>query len=215
MLLILYFFNGCKRTSEEKQLEEETALFHNDKSYPEDIAKIAEEYPNMSYTYLPSDTGKIKTIKGNFTVAVDAVADEEKENLYIKYIEKKYDDRVEERNLVNAGLESPAKPKHDYEHLFALIDQNTKLPPEAEERNIGATIFVEFEINEEGEVENATASESVYFTTDFELQKKLDQNAIKAVEATSGHWIPAKRNGEPTSMVLEIPVTFNAAESAS
>lgn len=207
---MLYFFNGCARTSKEEQLEEATTEFHDNEPYPQEIQEIAEKYPNMSYTYVPVDTGNIKTIKGNYTVAVDAVEKEEDENLYIKFIEKKYDERLEKRNLINAGLEKKAQPKHGYPSLFELIEKNTIAPEEAKERNIGATVFVEFKVSEEGKVTDAKASESVYFTTDYDLQKKFDAKAIEAIKATEGHWIPAMRNGEKVPMILEIPVTFES-----
>ncbi|MDX1627821.1 MAG: energy transducer TonB [Fulvivirga sp.] len=204
---------SCNRTSKE-DLEEDTALFHNNESYEEEIREIAKKYPNLSYTYIPSDSGSIKTIKGRYTVAVDAVDNEEDENKYIKYLEKRFDARIQKRNLLNQHVDQGARPKNGYPELFRVLEANTQMPEEARERDLGGTVFVEFIVEPDSSLSNIEVSESIYFTADFAVQEAFDEQAIKAVEATEGHWLPATQNDEPTAMKLEIPVTFPPNQGA-
>lgn len=37
---------------------------------------------------------------------------------------------------------------------------------------------------------------------------RLDRAAIRYARATSGHWIPEKRNGEPVAMCTQLPIKF-------
>nr|WP_246206105.1 energy transducer TonB [Fulvivirga aurantia] len=199
---------ACTSTTKD-DIKEETALFHQDASYSNKLDEIKQKYPNFSYAYIPTDSGNIKTVKGDYKVAVDEVDDLEDEHKYIKYLEEKYDERVQRRDLSNDLVSSPARPKKNYPALFELLDANIERPAEAEERNIGGTVFVEFILSENGEITDVEASESIYFTTDYKLQQEFDTKAIEAIKSTEGHWTVAKDSvGNAVPMKIEIPITF-------
>jgi TonB family protein len=107
--------------------------------------------------------------------------------------------------LVNTGkghvVEHPdVMPKYAGEGgLGKFLQENIRYPQNAKEKNITGTVYINFIINEEGDVVNA----HVLKGTD----KELDAEALRVINLMPA-WTPAKSAGKPVSVSYNIPIHF-------
>jgi periplasmic protein TonB len=83
--------------------------------------------------------------------------------------------------------------------IIKLVQGNAKYPPIAKEAGIQGTVFVYFEVNKDGKVENVEIKKSV--------DKRLDEEAVKAVKMLPT-FDPGKQRGKPVRVQYTIPVRF-------
>lgn len=87
------------------------------------------------------------------------------------------------------------------DHMLAgnFLSSNVKYPKYARKRNIQGKVTIRIEINEQGIVQNT----QVLSSPDASLSKE----ALRVVMLMTD-WTPAKRDGEPVTMALNIPISF-------
>ncbi|MFY0643288.1 MAG: energy transducer TonB [Bacteroidia bacterium] len=85
--------------------------------------------------------------------------------------------------------------------IYLFIAQNTKYPNIALENNIQGTVMLSFIVDHHGEVKDIKVLSS-------ELGFGLEQEAIRVISLTSGHWNPALMRDRPVSMRFRLPVKF-------
>ena len=97
-----------------------------------------------------------------------------------------------------AGIVMPEFPGGEV-GLSKYIEENLKYPENAKKDSLSRKVFVQFVINEEGEVENVKIARSV--------DQTLDKEAIRVVKSMP-KWEPAKQFGKPVKFTHTIAVEF-------
>ena len=73
-------------------------------------------------------------------------------------------------------------------------------PAEAQEKKIQGTVVVRFQVNKDGTISDIEIARSV--------DPLLDEEAVRAVKALPGKWIPAKDGGKTVNSMYNLPVQF-------
>ena len=99
---------------------------------------------------------------------------------------------------VGAGITMPEFPGGDV-GLSKYLAENVKFPENAKKDSLSKKVFVQFVINQEGDVENVKVVRGV--------DKAFDKEAIRVVESMP-KWEPAKQFGKPVKFTHTIAVAF-------
>lgn len=99
---------------------------------------------------------------------------------------------------VGAGITMPEFPGGDV-GLSMYLAENVKFPENAKKDSLSRKVFVQFVINQEGDVENVKVVRGV--------DKAFDKEAIRVVESMP-KWKPAKQFGKPIKFTHTIGVAF-------
>ena len=83
--------------------------------------------------------------------------------------------------------------------LAEYLARKIKYPKDALEKNISGKVVVQFTINEEGEISDATVIQSAY--------PSLDREALRVVNKMP-KWSPAVDDGEKVKLSYVLPITF-------
>jgi TonB family protein len=115
-----------------------------------------------------------------------------------------YEDTIGEGILpVFAGCEALESKKEQQqcskEKLVAFIQEKLQYPKQAKEAGKEGQVLVEFTVNKEGYVENATVINRIGFG--------MDEAALRVVNAMP-RWMPAQENGKAVSTKLTLPFNF-------
>ena len=94
--------------------------------------------------------------------------------------------------------EMPEFPGGDLE-MRKFIAMNVQYPEEAKEEKISGKVFVQFVVNEEGNVENVGMAKSV--------DPLLDKAAMDAVKSMP-QWKPGKQKGQNVKVGFVVPINF-------
>lgn len=107
------------------------------------------------------------------------------------------------KNYPDAYLstEKIAEYKGGQSQLMMDLSKSIVYPQEAMHQDIQGRVVVRFQINPDGSVSDCEVVRSP--------NPILNEAAIKAVEATSGNWIPGENDGKPVASVFNLPVTFS------
>jgi TonB family protein len=89
------------------------------------------------------------------------------------------------------------------DELAKFLKDNLNYPKEAMDNNIEGTVFVDFVINEKGEVREVVASDVAGVDVDFSLKEE----AIRVVAAMPV-WKAGMQHGKPVDVAFSIPITF-------
>ncbi|UII33686.1 energy transducer TonB [Fulvivirga ulvae] len=186
-----------------------TDHFESDERGIEDsvIYEFTRKYPEMQYAYLLTDEGRVTTVKGNYQVEIDGVdgpADLEK---FARWMEKLYESRERNREAYNEGIDKPAAPSKGYEAYYEILDQNFEYPEGADKNTPEATVFVEFVVDESGNVAQVKAVHHTYYHKNSNVVKAIEKAAEQAIKDTDMKWSPAEKAGKPVKMKLEIPIS--------
>lgn len=215
-LFAMSFLTNCEKTgtedNEEKVEAEEIASPRTTESYESEekgvndpfVHEFVEKYPEMEFAYVPTQDGKIRTVKGNFQVEIDGIEGPEELDKLKKYLENHYSQRDSIRAEFNKGIESVAEPEGGYEAYFDALESNLNAPEDVG----GETVFIEVTVDEKGEVTEVLPSEYMYYAGNEESMKAIHKAAVNAVEVVDIKWKPATKNGQPVKMKIELPITF-------
>jgi TonB family protein len=83
--------------------------------------------------------------------------------------------------------------------LPRFIAQHTVYPQIAKENDIDGTVYIHFEIDEEGKVENVSIARGV--------DKYLDKESLRVVRLLP-QWKPGTENGKPVRVEYTVPIRF-------
>ena len=123
----------------------------------------------------------------------DIEADQETEIVVVKRQEEEEEDEI--FIIVEEIPEFPGG--EDALHRFMI--EHTKYPKSAKKKRVSGTVYVQFVINEKGEIENVHIPRSV--------NPALDREAIRVVE-NMPNWIPGKIRGKPVKAVQTLWFDF-------
>ncbi|MFC2138663.1 energy transducer TonB, partial [Bacteroidota bacterium] len=87
----------------------------------------------------------------------------------------------------------------DQNEFRKYIQQNLKYPAVAAENGISGRVFVQFVVNEKGQVINAKVVRGV--------DPSLDKEALRVV-MSSPKWTPGKQRGKPVRVAFTFPIVF-------
>jgi len=171
--------------------------------------------PNMIVPPPPPPPPEVTTV---IDIVDDTEVIEEKEDLFVEQdikadvqIVEIVEQEVEEVEIFMVVEKMPVLPacknvSGDEERnqctqgeIIKLVQGNAKYPPIAKEAGIQGTVYVYFEVNKDGKVENAEIKKSV--------DKRLDEEALKAVRMLPT-FEPGKQRGKPVRVQYTIPVRF-------
>lgn len=79
------------------------------------------------------------------------------------------------------------------------IQQNLKYPTIAAENGVSGRVFVQFDVNEKGEITNVIVVRGV--------DPSLDKEAVRVVKS-SPKWTPGKQRGRPVRVRFTFPIVF-------
>ncbi len=134
------------------------------------------------------------------------------DDLFIDDVEARADTRIEFSQMVIAEEEEAEEAE-----IFFIVEdmpdfqgggqdafrqwiaQNLRYPQIAAENGIQGRVFVQFVVNEDGTVSNATVVRGV--------DPSLDREAVRVVMA-SPRWTPGRQRGEPVRVAFTFPINF-------
>ena len=123
----------------------------------------------------------------------DIEPDQETEIIVVKRQEEEEEDEI--FIIVEEIPEFPGG--EDALHNYML--KHTKYPKNAKKKHVSGTVYVQFVINEKGEIENVMIPRSVY--------PALDREAVRVVE-NMPNWIPGKIRGKPVKSLQTLWFDF-------
>lgn len=217
-MTFMIFVMGCNPSTENKDSMEEDSVALDEDSLQSEaitveqdvtdrtIAEYVRKYPDMSYQYVKAEGGNMQSMTGNYKLEVEGINDEQDLEDFVNYVEENYGNRAMKRDRFNKNVEIPAEPQGGLEAYYEELKTNVDFPDGANDE--GGTVFVEFVVDEKGEVTRVEATEGLYNSSDQEYANKLESAAEEAVQNTDWKWTPAKQGDDPVKMKLEIPITF-------
>ena len=102
---------------------------------------------------------------------------------------------VEEMPIFNGAKDS----ENGIEEFKKYIGMNLKYPKEAEKKGIQGKVFVQFEINTKGKVQNVIVARGV--------DPLLDAEAVRVIQS-SPEWIPGTQKGKKVNVQYTFPIAF-------
>ena len=108
-----------------------------------------------------------------------------------------YPDEIADRTL---PVTIPAQFPGGDSALAAYVEENLVYPEAAIKQVIQGVVYVAFQINVEGHIQQVDVIEGANYY--------LDREAVRMIHAMPA-WLPATRNGEPRDSQFILPITFN------
>jgi protein TonB len=131
---------------------------------------------------------------------IDVEADQDLSVDIVIFEETKVAEEEEEEYMFAVIEEKPlfnGKPAEEAFHAWAYA--NTKYPPVAQENGIIGRVVVEFTIEKDGSVTNATVMRSI--------DPSLDAEALRVIRS-SPKWTPGKQRGKNVKVRYQFPLHF-------
>ena len=125
----------------------------------------------------------------------DVEADQETE---VAIVEMAEEEEEEEEQIFMIVENMPEFPGGDLA-LRKYIAENVKYPEIAKENGLSGKVFVQFVINQRGEVENVKIARGV--------DPALDKEAIRVVQNLP-KWKPGSQRGKPVKVSYTVPINF-------
>ncbi len=96
-------------------------------------------------------------------------------------------------------VETPPSPQGGMESLYKYIASDMKYPEQAKKNGVEGKVFVQFIINEFGEVSDVEVIKGIGAGCDAEAAR---------VVKNMGQWEPGKQRGEAVKVRMVLPITF-------
>jgi TonB family protein len=174
--------------------------------YMVQINEIVKNYPAFSYSYKMED-GKVQDVQ---VTGVDNDIDRKKLEVVLFDLKSNRNKMKSTANRVGVfySVDDEAEFEGGEEALRTQIVSNLKYPESAKNWGMEGTIFVKFVVNENGEIPFATTSSNIETSVERYLED-LEEQAIKAIKATSGEWEPAEVENVEVASLSVLPITFD------
>jgi TonB family protein len=174
--------------------------------YLKQIDKIIRDYPSFSYSYVYED-GKVQDV---VVTGVDRDIDRKKLEVVLFDLNSSNNMLKNKANRIGVfySVDKPAKYEDGKDELQSKIRSNLKYPEDAKDWGVEGTVFVKFVIDKNGEIPFAATASNIETSRESYL-KDLEEQAVKAVKATSGEWEPGKVEGVDVSSLAVVPITFD------
>ncbi len=186
--------------SELEKLQDENMDFMNQ------ISEIIKDYPTFSYSYDIED-GEVVNVN---VTGVERDIDRKKLEVILFDLKSNQNMIKNQANRIGVfySVDEPAKFTEGRGELRDVIQNNLEYPEDAQDWGVEGTVFVQFVVDDNGEIPFATTSTNIETSMESYL-KDLENQAIEAVKATSGKWEPGKINGVGVASMAVVPVTFD------
>ncbi|EMR00678.1 energy transducer TonB [Cesiribacter andamanensis] len=141
--------------------------------------------------------------------------------------------QMDEKTGTYMAADEDAQPANGYNSLYEFIGQELQYPRNLRAEDIQGTLFVEFRVDENGQVSNPRVVESLdpsairlqnneLNPAPTQIQREVNQDEFKAIVSemeeevkevilkTSGMWEPAKMNGQAVAEFVQLPIHFQS-----
>ena len=175
-------------------------------------------------------------IIGLYQLDMEKLAEEDRQRVteLMKEYKERRDSEIGQANPETGAYISPevdARPKKGYEELMKTVTDKIDYPQNAIAAEMEGTVFVNFIVDENGEVIGGQAVEAILVPTEEmqytqplnptkfsemeieETKKEMMKEAVEAITATSGQWEAAMQNGETVPAEIQLPVRFRIPDS--
>jgi len=185
------------KSNELKQLEGKNMKYINE------IDKITQQFPEAEFSYNFTN-GKLKDV--TVTGIDDIMA---RQHLEVVLFNLKNNQLKNESDQLGVfyTVDKKAHYKGGEDALESTIQSNLTYPQDALDWGASGTIYVKFVVGENGKIPYITTSDMLN-THNKMYKKELEQDAEKAVEATSGKWIPGQEDGVNVASLAVVPIKF-------
>jgi periplasmic protein TonB len=116
----------------------------------------------------------------------------------VAIVEFQEEEEVEEQQVFFIVENMPIFPGGDLE-LRKYINQNVVYPEIAKENGIQGKVFVQFVVNQKGEVEQVKIARGI--------DPSLDKEAIRVIQSLP-KWTPGSQRGKPVKVSYTVPINF-------
>lgn len=171
------------------------------------IYNVLKNNPGFSYHVERDKDGKVKE------VIVSGVNDQkDSENLKV-WIINMLKNRENMKNIptrtgIYYSLDTVAKPKKGESSFRKELQDQLTYPDEASDVGVGGVIYAKFVVDSKGEIPYISTTADINTYKSMVISDMEDQ-IVKAIELTSGDWIPAKYNGKYVASYVIVPVYFD------
>lgn len=188
--------------------------------YPDVTVRYTDDYVTPDYSY------------GYYGVYYEDVPDENVRQ-QLQTLEKRRADlenqvrgRMNPETNTYIAAEMDAVPKQGYDQLYDFIEDNIDYPRNAQAAGLEGTVFVQFVVDQNGNVQNPSVVESIDANQtpinrdprdptrvseqeQEDVIREMEREAVEAVQATSGMWDPATMANSPVAEQVTLPVRFS------
>lgn len=197
-------------------LSEMRRLEQDGMKYRKLLDSLAELNPEIAYTYIPSEEGRIKTVLGDYMVEVDnTVTQDEKETIAV-LLQKRFENRRNMLNYYNKlnNVDMPPSPQDGYDHFYEKLQSELNYPKEVASLDIEGLLFVQLAVEKDGSISNIEIAENIN-TPNSDLDEQIADIAINAIRNLNVSWKPAQHDGQPVRSKVEIPIWLDTAAGNS
>ncbi|WP_375586023.1 energy transducer TonB [Cyclobacterium xiamenense] len=175
-------------------------------NYMFQINEIIKDYPAFSYSYKMKD-GKLDDV---VVTGVDNEIDRKKLEVVLFDLKSNRNKMKTTANRMGVfySVDEEADFEGGREALRTTVLSNLKYPETAKNWGLEGTIFVKFVVDENGEIPFATTTSNIETSVERYL-KDMEEQAIKAIKATSGEWEPAEVENVEVASLSVLPITFD------
>jgi TonB family protein len=99
--------------------------------------------------------------------------------------------------------DKPAEPQGGSHQFLTYITQNLRYPAEARRANVQGKVFVEFVVDEQGNITQPKIRQGV--------SPELDAEALRIIQ-NSERWTPAEHEGKRVKQTIVLPISFSLGE---
>ena len=167
---------------------------------PEDIVPITEQKVKPPPPPPPKQVTKITIVEDDVEVddeiIIDVEADDNTE--MFEYTPDEEDEEIDELEIFTIVESLPEFPGGVVE-LYKFLNKNIKYPPFAKEANIQGNVFVNFVIEQDGNISNIIILRGI--------GGGCNEESIRIVKIMP-KWSPGKQRGRPVRVSFNLPVKF-------
>lgn len=170
------------------------------------INEIVKDYPAFSYSYKMND-GKLQDVT---VTGVEHDIDRKKLEVILFDLKSNRNQMKTTANRIGVfySVDEEADFEGGREALQETILSNLKYPETAKNWGMEGTIFVKFVVDENGNIPFATTTSNIETSMERYLTD-MEEQAIKAIKATSGEWEPAEVENVEVASLSVLPITFD------
>ncbi|MFY0651413.1 MAG: TonB family protein [Cyclobacteriaceae bacterium] len=186
------------------------------------MAKLKEQYPDVNFIYTEIDVPKDgnKRINFNEIAGIDpktvrgvfAIEERKKLGLILSPTEEFYKMAEMTKDMNASGSEvydivdDQPNPIGGMGEFYKYIGQNMKYPAKARKLGIEGRVFLEFVIDENGNITEVTTRKGIGAGCDAEAERVMKE---------AKPWNAGKMKGEPVKVRMILPITFKLGNSGT
>ncbi|HNP17643.1 MAG TPA: TonB family protein [Fulvivirga sp.] len=181
---------------------------------PEDLkgelAKLVEKYPDANFIYMEAEgtaESALKNLKNLDPLSIAYVKSYKDKNLVGFIVNKNGPIQNQaDNNDVFTVVDEGALPQGGFEEYYKWVASELKYPEQAKKQGVQGKVYVQFIVNEIGQI------------TEVEVVKGIgsgcDLEAIKVISASS-NWSPPRQGGKAVKQRIILPITFSLGNNDS